>query len=111
MATKSTSSTTATTVVVSTESVEFSADQRKAFEAYVTAKKAIKALTDQKDEAEKILREALGSADVATIDGTTVLKVSHRKRVNFNEKKFAESHPELHAEFSSVKEFTALLTL
>ena len=111
MANKPTSSTAATTVVVSTKSVELDADQAKALEAYITAKKAMKALEDQKAEAERILREALGSADSATVGGVTVIKVSHRKRNNFDAKKFAEAYPELHAEFASVKDFTALLTL
>ena len=84
------------TQVVTTTSTttELSAEAQVALKQFADAKEAIKAFEAQKEQAEAILREALGTAEVGTVDGLSVVKVAKRERKGTDAKVLAEKFPE-----------------
>jgi predicted phage-related endonuclease len=84
---------TETKTETQTEKVELKAKARKALTAFVEAKQIIKEAEEVKAQAEKEIREALGNALVATINGFQVLSVAFRKRTNVNAKKLEAKFP------------------
>lgn len=82
-----------TSTETQTEKVELKAKARKALTAFVEAKQIIKEAEEVKAQAEKEIREALGEALVATINGFQVLSVASRKRTNVNAKELQAKFP------------------
>ena len=70
------------------------AQTEKALAAFVTAKEAIKAYEDKKAEAELILRELLGDAEVAIIGGVERFKLAHSTNSKIDRKVLQELFPE-----------------
>lgn len=101
------------TQVVTTTSTttELSADAQKFLQQFADAKEAIKALEALKDEAEAKIREALGNAEVGTIDGKVAVKVAKRTRKGTDGKLLAEKFPEAYAETLTTTDYTFLQNL
>ena len=70
------------------------AQTEKALAAFVMAKEAIKAYEDKKAEAELILRELLGDAEVAIIGGVERFKLAHSTNSKIDRKVLQELFPE-----------------
>ena len=70
------------------------AQAEKALAAFTMAKDAIKAYEDKKAEAELILRELLGEADVAIIGGVERFKLAHSTNSKIDRKVLQELFPE-----------------
>lgn len=66
----------------------------KALAAFTFAKDAIKAYEEKKAEAEAILRELLGDADVAIIGGVERFKLAHSTNSKIDRKVLQELFPE-----------------
>jgi predicted phage-related endonuclease len=81
-------------ITTSTTAVELNAEAQVALAKFAQAKEAIKALEAQKDEAEAILREALGTAEVGLVNGKNAVKVAQRTRKGTDAKVLAEKFPE-----------------
>lgn len=77
-----------------TSKVELKAKARKALTEFVEAKQVIKEAEAIKEKAEAVIREALGEATVATVNGFQVLSVAFRKRTNINSKELETKFPE-----------------
>ena len=101
------------TQVVTTTSTttELSAEAQVALKQFADAKEAIKAFEAQKDQAEAILREALGNAEVGKIDGVSVVKVAKRERKGTDAKVLAEKFPEAYEATLTVTAYTFLQNL
>lgn len=98
-------------VTTSTTTTELSADAQKFLQQFADAKEAIKALEALKDEAEANLREALGNAEVGTIDGKVAVKVAKRERKGTDAKVLAEKFPEAYQATLTVTAYTFLQNL
>jgi hypothetical protein len=70
------------------------AQAEKALAAFTMAKDAIKAYEEKKAEAELILRELLGDADVAIIGGVERFKLAHSTNSKIDRKVLQELFPE-----------------
>jgi hypothetical protein len=66
----------------------------KALAAFTFAKDAIKAYEEKKAEAEAVLRELLGDADVAIIGGVERFKLAHSTNSKIDRKVLQELFPE-----------------
>ena len=66
----------------------------KALAAFTFAKDAIKAYEEKKAEAEAILRELLGNADIAVIGGVERFKLAHSTNSKIDRKVLQELFPE-----------------
>ena len=66
----------------------------KALAAFTFAKDAIKAYEEKKAEAEAILRELLGNADIAIIGGVERFKLAHSTNSKIDRKVLQELFPE-----------------
>jgi len=98
-------------ITTSTTAVELNAEAQKALADFANAKEAIKALEEQKANAEAILREALGNAEAGLVEGMVVVKVASRTRKGTDGKKLAEMFPEAYAETLTQTEYTFLQNL
>jgi hypothetical protein len=105
-ATKATKATKAQPV-----SVELPLEAVGAFHAFTSAKKAEADAKEAKEQAELILREALGSATEATINGMVVIKVQNGKNTHFDRKLMEEAFPEAYKATLRETLFTWLKTL
>jgi hypothetical protein len=81
-------------ITTSTTVVELNAEAQIALAKFAQAKEAIKALEAQKDEAEAVLREALGTAESGSIAGKVAVKVAQRTRKGTDSKVLATLFPE-----------------
>jgi hypothetical protein len=70
------------------------AQAEKALAAFTMAKDAIKAYEEKKAEAELVLRELLGEADVAIIGGVERFKLAHSTNSKIDRKVLQELFPE-----------------
>ena len=70
------------------------AQAEKALAAFTMAKDAIKAYEEKKAEAELVLRELLGDADVAIIGGVERFKLAHSTNSKIDRKVLQELFPE-----------------
>ena len=70
------------------------AQAEKALAAFTFAKDAIKAYEEKKAEAELVLRELLGEADVAIIGGVERFKLAHSTNSKIDRKVLQELFPE-----------------
>jgi hypothetical protein len=66
----------------------------KALAAFANAKDAIKAYEEKKAEAELVLRELLGNADIAVIGGVERFKLAHSTNSKIDRKVLQELFPE-----------------
>jgi hypothetical protein len=66
----------------------------KALAAFTFAKDAIKAYEEKKAEAELVLRELLGNADIAVIGGVERFKLAHSTNSKIDRKVLQELFPE-----------------
>lgn len=85
------------TVSVSSEAVLLDSKAQEIEQAiadFNEAKKLIKELEAQKAAAEKVLREALGSASVGLVNGVERIKISTRTRKDINKDDLKEAYPE-----------------
>lgn len=84
-----------TKVTTSTTTIDLTAtDAAKALAKFIAAKEAIKALEEQKADAEARLRELLGEAEVAVINGVERFKLAHRTNSKNDRKVLQEMFPE-----------------
>lgn len=90
------------------KTVELKQKARKALKEFVEAKQEIKLAEEKKDKAEAELREALGEATVATVNGFQVLSVAFRKRTNINAKELEKNFPEAYEATKYISEFDFL---
>lgn len=72
------------------------------------AKAAIKKLEEQKAEAEKALRELMGSAEVGLIAGVERVKIATRTRTDINRTDLADAFPEAYQLCLQEKPYTVL---
>jgi predicted phage-related endonuclease len=88
--------------------VELKAKARKALTAFVEAKQAIKEAEAKKEQAEAELREAIGEATIATVNGFQVLSVAFRSRTNINAKLLETDFPEAYEATKFLSEYDFL---
>jgi predicted phage-related endonuclease len=72
------------------------------------AKAAIKLLTEQKEAAEKALKELMGDAQIGLIAGVERVKISYRNNTTINRKDLAEAFPEAYALCLETKPYPVL---
>lgn len=105
---------TTTTVTASTEVADLTqrADEARAvWNEFQEAKAAIKALEAKKEAADALLREMLGDAEYAVIDGEKLFGLAHSKNSSFDSKILLEGFPEAHAAALRIKPYTFLKAL
>ena len=78
--------------------VGFDKQARQALKEFAEASIAEKEAKERRANAEVILREKLGLAEVATISGSPAFKIAHRDRTDIDRKKLQEQFPEVFAE-------------
>lgn len=98
-------------VTTTTTAVELTAEAQKALADFALAKATIKALEAQKDEAEAIIREALGNAQAGTVAGKVAVKVAQRTRKGTDTKTLAEKFPEAYEATLTQTDYTFLQNL
>ena len=98
-------------VTTSTTAVELDAQAQKALADFAMVKATIKALEEQKDQAEAILREALGNAEAGMVNGKVAVKVAQRVRKGTNAKQLAEKFPEAYEATLTTTEYSFLQNL
>lgn len=87
---------TETTVEVTSTIVDVAGtDAADVLARFVDAKKSIKVLEDVKAEAEARLREILGVAEVAVLNGQELYKLAHSTNSKIDRKLLAELAPEI----------------
>jgi hypothetical protein len=93
------------------KSVELSLEALGALHAFRDAKKREAQAKLDKEQAELILREALGTATEATSNGLVVIKVQPGRNTHFDRELMKEAYPD--AYFATIREtlFTWLKTL
>ncbi len=101
----------AVVVTTTTTAVELTAEAQKALADFANAKEAIKALEEQKANAEAILREALGNAEAGIVDGKVAVKVASRVRKGTDGKLLAEKFPEAYEATLTSTAYTFLQNL
>ena len=89
-----TKTSTVTKVTDKVDLTSKAAQAEKALAAFVFAKDAIKAYEEKKAEAEAILRELLGDADVAVIGGVERFKLAHSTNSKIDRKVLQQLFPE-----------------
>ena len=103
--------TTMTTVtIVTQEEVALLDGYEDTIKAYNEAKKMIKHFEAAKADAEKKLREAMGTAKVGTIDGFERVVISERTRGGVDTKALQEVFPEAYELTRTETNYTVLLT-
>lgn len=95
--------TTNTTVAFDLATVE-------ALHRFEEAKRVIREAEAVKEEAEALIRSALGEATAGTIAGVTVVKVSHRERVSISASAVKEADEALYNRLATVREYSVLMT-
>ena len=101
-----------TKVTTTTNTVDLSAtDAAKALAKFIAAKEAIKALEEQKADAAAHLRELLGEAEVAIINGVERFKLAHRTNSKNDRKVLQEMFPEAFEASLVVTPYTFIQTL
>lgn len=98
-------------ISTTTTAVELSTEAQKALADFAMAKATIKALEEQKDKAEAILREALGNAENGMVNGKVAVKVAHRTRKGTDSKSLAEKFPEAYEATLTQTEYSFLQNL
>lgn len=84
-----------TKVSTITTTVDLTAtDALKQLNKFIASKEAIKVLEEQKADAEKHLRDLLGDAEVALINGVERFKLAHRTNSKNDKKVLQEMFPE-----------------
>lgn len=106
--------TTTETTKVSTTTAVIALDHTGAavlIAKFEAAKAAIKALEEQKTNAEAALRELLGDADAGTIAGVTRIKVAHSSNSKIDRKVLQAAYPEAYEATLVSTPYTFLKTL
>jgi predicted phage-related endonuclease len=101
------------TVTPTTNAVEvgFSAEVREAIALFNEAKALAKRAEEIKDNAEPILRKALGKALVATVGGVKVFSLESRKRTVVDAKRLEAEFEEIFKALSRVVEYDFIKTV
>jgi hypothetical protein len=66
------------------------------------------ALKELEAMARPVVDEAMGDADIGTVNGQPVIKMSRYKASRLNQKALKEAHPELVAEFTELNPVTRM---
>lgn len=90
--------------------VELGIDAAMALDVFNAAKKAKKAAEEQLKDAEHILRAALGSATVGTVNGIVAVKVIAGQNSHIDKAELQRIAPEVLAETLVVTPYTYLRT-
>lgn len=106
-----TSNTESNTATKSPDVVELPAKARKALLAFSKAKAAEAKAKEAKAKAEAILREALGEATKATIDGVAVVSVVSSKNTSFDREMMKSLYPEAYEATLRETAYTYLKTI
>jgi predicted phage-related endonuclease len=87
--------TTETKVSVKVETIDLTATTaEKALSKFIAAKEAIKALEAQKEEAEAVLRDFLGTAEVGIIRGVERFRLTHSSNSKIDRKALQAGWPD-----------------
>lgn len=90
--------------------VAFDLDTVSALHRFEEAKRVIREAEAVKEEAEALIRSALGSATAGTIAGVTVVKVSERTRATISATAVKEADEALYNRLVKVTEYSVLVT-
>lgn len=99
---------TTTTVEQTTQVVELDKSLEAAIARFNDAKDAIKVLEQQKKEAEELLREAMGNAEVGLIGGVKRVEIKPRSRETLNTAVLKEVFPEAYEQCRGETFYTIL---
>ena len=88
----------------------FNADVRKAFAEFLSAKATIAEATAKKDEAQKILFEAVGENNQATFGGVLTFKIIDGKNRHADLTILAEKYPDIFEEVIRTTEYKQIRT-
>ena len=103
---------TTVTTTTSTEVVDLTnTDAADAFARFNELKASLKELEAEKAEVEKHLRELLGNAEVATVDGHKLFGLGHSKNSSFDRELMAKAFPEALETCLKSKPYTFLKAL
>jgi DNA replication protein DnaD len=96
-----------TTITTQTEVADLTGTNAAALLAeFEETKAAIKALEEKKDAAEALLRELLGDAEVATINGEKLFKLVHGMNTSFDRELMKKAFPEAFSATLKKKAYT-----
>jgi len=96
-----------TTTTIKTEVVDLTNTNAAAiFAEFEETKEAIKALEEKKAATEALLREMLGDAEVATVNGTKLFKLIHGTNTSFDRELMKKGFPEAFAATLKSKAYT-----
>jgi predicted phage-related endonuclease len=109
MPTVKTASKTTTTASLIRESVEISGDVAAMITEFVQTRDLIRSLEGAKKELDAAIKEALGDAEVGTLDGTVRIEVSHRSRETADSTVLKEAFPEAWEAAKKVTDYTVLV--
>jgi len=96
-------------VEIENNGVELNQAQQKLVSEYIEAKTLATELEKKKKDLETQVKEVLGEAKVATVNGKIRLQVSDRKREGVDRKVLAELFPEAFEATRTVSEYVVLV--
>jgi predicted phage-related endonuclease len=109
MPTVKTASKTTTTASLVRESVEISSEVAAMISEFVETRDLLRALEATKKELDAAIKEALGGAEVGTIDGKVRIEVSQRSRESADSTVLKEAFPEAWEAAKKVTDYTVLV--
>ena len=109
MPTVKSKTTTSTTTTIERSSVALDSVTADAIAEWVEVKDTIKALEERKNSLDALIKEAMGDAEVGTVDGRVRIKVSHRERTTNDSKLLAEGYPEAYEATKRTTSYTVLI--
>ena len=108
------STTTVTTKVtqqasIEANGIELTADQQALVDEYINTRTMVTELEKTKKALEAQVKELIGNAEVATVDGKVRLQVSKRQREGVDRKVLAELFPEAFEATKTLSEYVVLV--
>lgn len=89
----------------------FNAEVRSALKKFNEAKALADKAKAMKEEAEAILRSALGEADKATIGGVVAFRIEYRTRTDVSTKALKEQFPQVYEKLAETTDYNFLKAL
>lgn len=95
--------------VIENDAIELTADQQALVNEYISTRTMVTELEKTKKELEAQVKELIGEAEVATVNGQVRLQVSKRQREGVDRKVLAELFPEAFEATKTLSEYVVLV--
>jgi len=95
--------------VIENDAIELDANAQAVVDEYIATRTMVTELEKTKKALEAQVKELIGDAKVATIDGKVRLEVSHRQREGVDRKVLAQLFPEAYEATKTTSEYVVLV--